>query len=198
MKSLQQIANKLKLPPSTVRYYAKNYKEYLPSRKIEGVRWPMYEESAENIIRLIAKETGNKKVEQIKELLSAKHSPIYDGVEDNDDDETGKSLLSDKGRQPSDNSALATTLQQMSWFTRESSELNTRMMGSINHQRDLLKVKDQTVETLKGELENYKKMYRDKRRQYKLEKEEHEETKNKLDKLKNKGFFKRMAKAINE
>lgn len=75
--SLSQVAQllndeKVEIAESTVRKYAKLYKEFLPSRKQEGVRWEKYPPTCIDIIRRIftLSESGKNRHE-IKEQLKA-------------------------------------------------------------------------------------------------------------------------------
>lgn len=74
LSQIAQILNKDKvdIAESTVRKYAKLYKEFLPSRKLEGVRWEKYLPSAIAIIKriFILSEQGKNRHE-IKICLKA-------------------------------------------------------------------------------------------------------------------------------
>ena len=73
--SLAEIANKLDIPDSTVRKYAKVYEEFLPSHEREGERWPVYEEEALAIIQEISELSKNgSRRHEIKEQLQSKYT----------------------------------------------------------------------------------------------------------------------------
>lgn len=68
--TLQQIAEELNLSPSTVRYYRKTYKEFMPG--VKAGRYEKFQPEAIEIIRLIAEGySSNLQQQQIKEQLSA-------------------------------------------------------------------------------------------------------------------------------
>jgi len=69
--TLQEIAERLNMPPSTVRYYKNQYQEFMPG--VKAGRFMKYEPEAIEIIKFIAAATAATKQQQdIKELLSAK------------------------------------------------------------------------------------------------------------------------------
>jgi predicted transcriptional regulator len=70
MKTLAEIAFALGIPPTTIRYHASYYSEFLPSIKVEGQRWPLYEDMALEVLRFITKniKEGKQRQEIKKEL----------------------------------------------------------------------------------------------------------------------------------
>lgn len=79
--SLANIAEQLDIADSTVRKYAKVYKEFLPSVKREGERWAVYEASSAEIIAEISKlSQEGKKRHQIRDYLHSKYDTHIDGV----------------------------------------------------------------------------------------------------------------------
>jgi DNA-binding transcriptional MerR regulator len=69
--TLQEIAKRLNMAPSTVRYYRNKYKEFMP--EVAAGRYVKFQPEAIEIIKFIAAATAATKQQQdIKELLSAK------------------------------------------------------------------------------------------------------------------------------
>ncbi len=70
--TLQEIAQRLDMAPSTVRYYRNKYKEFMP--EVAAGRYKKYRPEAVEIIEFIAAATAaTKQQQEIKELLSAKY-----------------------------------------------------------------------------------------------------------------------------
>ncbi len=69
--TLKQIAQRLNMPPSTVKYYRDKYADYMPG--VKAGRYMKYEPEAIEIIQIIADGVKNNLQQQhINELLSAK------------------------------------------------------------------------------------------------------------------------------
>lgn len=145
---LKEIAKKLDKPASSVRYYADIYSEFLPSQKVEGVRWDMYEPEAVDILRLVFTQKDKAKSrEEIRDMLSEKYQPVYDG-EVGESDKVSTTEL--QQQQPQGNNAPITTIvQQMSSYTDEATKLNRQIMSHVQFQRQALELKDEQI----GELE---------------------------------------------
>jgi DNA-binding transcriptional MerR regulator len=95
--TLQEIAERLNMPPSTVRYYRNKYKEFMP--EVKAGRYMKYEPEAVEIIKFIAAATAaTQQQQEIKELLSAKFAL---NIEKNTD-----------GQESTAATAAATTTQQ--------------------------------------------------------------------------------------
>jgi len=151
MLSLAQIAHKLKEPPSTIRYHAHNYSEFLPSQKREGIRWPEYEDTAIEILRMIVELTKKGTARnEVKKELKKKYGVIYDGEESG-----AGGLQQSKGKlaQQANNIVTATTLQQAFWLSKETAELNARFASTLTNQKELLNYKEAEIADLKIKLE---------------------------------------------
>jgi len=82
--TLQQIAERLNMAPSTVRYYRNKYKEFMP--EVAAGRYKKYHLEAVEIIEYIAATTAaTKQQQEIKELLSAKYAV---NIEENENRES--------------------------------------------------------------------------------------------------------------
>ena len=91
--SLSQIAQRLQeaghdIAESTVRKYARYYKEYLPSRKLEGERWEKYQEEAVAVVgRIFELSNEHKSRHEIKSILNREgRVRIIDGEAEASDD----------------------------------------------------------------------------------------------------------------
>ena len=120
--TLQEIAKRLDMPPSTVRYYRNKYSEFMP--EVKAGRYVKYEPEAIEIIKFIAAATAaTKQQQEIKELLSAKYAL---NIEEN---EPGESTT-----------ATATTPRQQQ--TEFSIKAHYRLLAQANHEifflRDLV------------------------------------------------------------
>ena len=79
--SLQEIAERLNMPPSTVRYYRNKYKDFMP--EVAAGRYKKFQPEAVEIIKFIAAATtATKQQQEIKELLSAKFALNIDKEEE--------------------------------------------------------------------------------------------------------------------
>jgi DNA-binding transcriptional MerR regulator len=105
--TLQDIATKLQLPPSTVRYYRQQYREFMP--EVKAGRYSKYQPEAVEIIKFIAAATtATKQQQEIKELLSAKFAL---NIEQNDNEQLTATTAA----------TTATTQQQQTEFTSKDS-----------------------------------------------------------------------------
>jgi DNA-binding transcriptional MerR regulator len=125
--TLQEIAERLNMPPSTVRYYKDQYQEFMPS--VKAGRYPKYEPEAVEIIRFIAAATtANQQQQDIKELLSAKFAL---NIEEN---EKGQSVAATAA-------TAATTQQQQTEITIYQNHI-TDLKSEIEFLREELCYKD--------------------------------------------------------
>jgi DNA-binding transcriptional MerR regulator len=132
--SLQQIAKSLNIPQSTVAYYRNNYADFMPSTRLKGKRYPLYEEQAIEVVRLV-RELSEKGKEQHEILiaLEAKYPPVIDKSGENDSNEQ------QTNQQPT--TMLATTQNQ--------GEIISRLIGQ---QTDLIRSQDTTLEAYRNQL----------------------------------------------
>jgi len=115
--TLQDIATKLQLPPSTVRYYRQQYREFMP--EVKAGRYSKYQPEAVEIIKFIAAATtATKQQQEIKELLSAKY-PL--NIEQNDNEQSAATTAA--------TTTAATTEQQQ---TDISSKENHKALAQAN------------------------------------------------------------------
>jgi len=126
--SLQQIAERLKLPQSTVAYYRKNYAEFMPSTRVKGKRYPLYEDQASEVVSLVRElsEAGKQQHEIIEELEKKYPSVI---------DRTGENSTNEQQTDQQSTTILATTQKQ--------SEIISSLIGQ---QTQLLQAQNVTME----------------------------------------------------
>ena len=132
--SLQQIAKRLNIPTSTVAYYRKNYADFMPSTRLKGKRYPMYEEQAVDVVALV-RELAEKNTEQheILSALEAKYPPIIDRTDENSATEQQTNEQS---------TTILATIQKQP-------EIISRLIGQ---QTELIKAQDTTLEAYKNQL----------------------------------------------
>jgi DNA-binding transcriptional MerR regulator len=71
--TLQQIADELNLSPSTIRYYRKTYKEFMPG--VKAGRYEKFQPEAIEIMKLIAEGYSNNLQQyEIRKALSAEYA----------------------------------------------------------------------------------------------------------------------------
>jgi hypothetical protein len=194
MKTLAEIAEQLRIPASTVRFYAKNYREFLPARKLEGERWEKYEDLAVDVIRLIADETKTgKNRTEVRSLLNKRFSPVYDAETG---EEKGVTATEGQQQQPNNNMALATTLQQVGMVSREQAELVNQAFMTIQRQKELIQIKEEEVKALEGKLEAERIVHAEELSKLRLKREKKSVPANPTKKTKTepkkKGFFDRL------
>jgi DNA-binding transcriptional MerR regulator len=96
--TLQQISDRLNIPPSTVKYYRDKYKEFMPG--VKSGRYMKYQPEAVEVIKFIATATtATKQQQEIKNLLSEKFAL---NIEQNEGEESTATTAA----------ATATTQQQ--------------------------------------------------------------------------------------
>lgn len=147
MKTLQQIAEKLNVPATSLRYHARSYKEFLPSKTIEGTRWEQYEDEAEEILKRIMKSVkqGNNRA-TIKEELEKEYSPIYD-AEQEEKQEAGEQS---RQLQPlGDHAPTTTNLQQVQTLLNQFEKTTQSAIRSLNYKDELLQQKEKEIEELR-------------------------------------------------
>jgi DNA-binding transcriptional MerR regulator len=117
--TLQDIARRLDMAPSTVRYYRNKYNEFMP--EVAAGRFVKYQPEAVEIIKLIAAATAaTQQQQQIKELLSAKY-PL--NIEQNDNEQSAATTA-------------ATQQQQTEFTSKDSYKLIAALRDEIFFLRD--------------------------------------------------------------
>ncbi len=101
--TLQEIARRLNMAPSTVRYYRNQYQEFMPG--VKAGRFMKYEPEAVEIIKFIAAATAATKQQQdIRELLSAKFALNIEETEKGESGATTAAATTTVQQQQTDNS----------------------------------------------------------------------------------------------
>lgn len=98
-KSLKQLAQETGINYSTLRGYVRRFKEYIPTYKVDGMRWELYENQAHDILLFIAEQYAQEKhVHEIRIALEAAGYAVTIDADTDDDevmsryDESGVSL----------------------------------------------------------------------------------------------------------
>jgi len=103
--SLQEIAERLNMPPSTVRYYRNKYKDFMP--EVAAGRYKKFQPEAVEIIKFIAAATtATKQQQEIKELLSAKFALNIDKEEEGESTAATATTTAATQQQQTDNALI--------------------------------------------------------------------------------------------
>jgi hypothetical protein len=160
--SLAQIAQRLNgeghdIADSTVRKYARLYKEYLPSRKLEGERWVKYPfDSVEIIRRIFVQSNGGKSRHEIKAGLDAeglvKTLEGEAGEPDATVNEPAQSYdHTPSASSPQHNDDIPNLPQRYSdMIARYNESLSRSAIASLELHRTLLQEKDIQLKELEG------------------------------------------------
>ena len=99
MKTLAEIARRLKIPPTTLREYRARFRIFFISKETAGRRFPLYIDETENVARTIVSgyESGLSTDEIEKELLRLQF-PIDGTIDDDHKEVSGMDTGRDTGR----------------------------------------------------------------------------------------------------
>lgn len=161
--TLSEIAKKTGLASSTVRYYKENYKDFYPSVKVEGKRYPLFEEQAieaTNTIRELYQQ--DKEKHEILGRLEDDFGVIVNGNEDNKEDSKNNNNTSANNQGGNYAQVLAETgkKQLMNNYNTQVSQLITSQDSLLSYYKRRNKeledtLKEQELEI--GELKHEKK-----------------------------------------
>lgn len=163
----------------------------MPSSKAEGKRWKVYDnqaiEVARTIKRMVAKD---KATHEIREELSKLFTPIYEANNetnnDNTESTTTQQLRNDNDKKlPSQQRGLQVVGEGMF----EAFSFNKSLMIQVRHQRELLKIKDQTTIDLQQRVGELERELSETTKERDNERESHKETREKLERAKKKGIL---------
>ena len=166
--SLSQIAQQLNrervdIAESTVRKYAKLYREFLPSRKLEGVRWERYPTYAHDVIkRIFELSESGKSRHEIKHVLKADgHGVTLDGesaeVTDTANEPAQPYDNTPLSLQPQhDDTLLMLQRQQGNLIDAHNARLAKSALDSLEWYRGLLEEKDLQITELEQLAERLK------------------------------------------
>lgn len=148
--SLQQIAIKLDIPQSTVAYYRKNYADFMPSTRLKGKRYPLYEEQAVEVVSLIRElsERGKEQHEILLELES-KYPPVID--------RSGENTTNEQQTNQQPTTMLATTQKQgeiISSLISQQTQLIQAQNATLEGYKFQTQELTELVEALQQEREN--------------------------------------------
>lgn len=135
--SLQQLAKITKIPDSTVRYYSKTYSDFMPSSRLKGKKYLVYEHEAIEVLKTIrTAQKDNKSKEEVEEILYEKFNFVNQNKQSNKPAE----------QQSSNNKKPATipqipTMQIASQFTNfieNQTRLTEHYRGQSNTQQEII------------------------------------------------------------
>lgn len=127
--TLKDIAQKLGVPQSNVRYDRDVYQEFIPSVTVEGQKHPMYDEGAIEVFQLITKlKNEGLSRHQVKEKLAEKYTPYYEDKTNAEQELTD--LIGENPMQQGSNSLATTNLAQLMRMYKATIENNREMAES--------------------------------------------------------------------
>lgn len=189
--TLAKVAKTISVPVTTLQGWRDKYSEFMPSYKAQGKRWAVYDDQAIQVARLIKKMSADDKgVDEIRGALSKQFTPIYDGDDKTNNEQSGKPT---KQQQRNDNELMSPsqqrTLQDLAGGAYEAFEFNKSLMVQVRHQRELLKIKDQTTIDLQQRVGELERELSETTKERDNERESHKETREKLERAKKKGIL---------
>lgn len=189
--TLAKVAKTISVPVTTLQGWRDKYSEFMPSYKAQGKRWAVYDDQAIQVARLIKKMSADDKgVDEIRGALSKQFTPIYDGDDKTNNEQSGKPT---KQQQRNDNELMSPsqqrTLQDLAGGAYEAFEFNKSLMVQVRHQRELLKIKDQTTIDLQQRVGELERELSETAKERDNERESHKETREKLERAKKKGIL---------
>ena len=192
--TLAKVAKTISVPVTTLQGWRDKYSEFMPSYKAQGKRWAVYDDQAIQVARLIKKMSADDKgVDEIRGALSKQFTPIYDGDDKTNNEQSGKPT---KQQQRNDNELMSPsqqrTLQDLAGGAYEAFEFNKSLMVQVRHQRELLKIKDQTTIDLQQRVGELERELAETTKERDNERESHKETREKLERAKKKGILGRL------
>ena len=189
--TLAKVAKTISVPVTTLQGWRDKYSEFMPSYKAQGKRWAVYDDQAIQVARLIKKMSADDKgVDEIKLALNKQFSPIYEGDDKSNNEQSGKPT---KQQQRNNNELMSPsqqrTLQDLAGGAYEAFEFNKSLMIQVRHQRELLKIKDQTTTDLQQRVGELERELLETTKERDNERESHDETREKLERAKKKGIL---------
>jgi DNA-binding transcriptional MerR regulator len=166
--TLSEIAQKTGLASSTVRYYKESYKDFYPSVKVEGKRYPLYEEQAIEVTNTIRElYNQDKEKHEILRRLESDFGVIING-DDNDKKESKNNNNIGANKQGGNYAqVLAETgkKQLMNNYNAQVSQLITSQDSLLSYYKrrnkeleETLKGQEIEIKELKKELEDLKEL----------------------------------------
>lgn len=182
--SLKRISELVDVPLTTLQGWRDRFNEYMPSSKAEGKRWKVYDnqaiEVARTIKRMVAKD---KATHEIREELSKLFTPIYEANNETNNDNT-ESTTTQQLRNDNDKKSPSQQrgLQVVGEGMFEAFSFNKSLMIQVRHQRELLKIKDETMMELQQKVSDLSTELEETKTELNNERSNHNETKQKLAK----------------
>lgn len=80
MLTIAEIAKELDIPSTTAREYVGRFKEYFPTKDVAGKRWPVYLDTAKDVLKdIVEGYKNNQSTEELREDLRAKYPVFIEG-----------------------------------------------------------------------------------------------------------------------
>lgn len=135
--TLQQIAERLNMAPSTVRYYRTKYKDFMP--EVNAGRYAKFQPEAIEIIKDIAAATAaTKQQQEIIEMLSAKYALNIDENEKGESVATTATTTATTKQQQTDNISIVIYRERINDLLQHNCDLKSE----VEFLRDELIYKD--------------------------------------------------------
>ena len=129
MVTVAEIARNIGIPATTAREYVGRFKQFFPTRKVSGKRYPMHPNTAENVMRdIVEGYARNMTTDEVTNLLKEKH-PISADVIDEEEPTRGNNSHSSV---PTDNSTME-LLTRMNNMQMQLMQRMTDVLDRNNH-----------------------------------------------------------------
>lgn len=158
--SLQQLSVASNIPPSTVRYYSKQYSQYFPNTRPEGSKNPVFDPECLEVLRTIRKyqKDGLSKAEITMELNKKFSSFIDESADTAINPQAATKQASDKqlattGQQVPN---VMQTISQLAEFSDNQVQLTEHYRKQNEQQRQLINELSEKVGKLEREASNLK------------------------------------------
>ena len=141
--TLKQIAENLDLNYSTARAYADRFSQFFNTVELPGVRWPVYDPQAQEIMKIIMDSYGKgQATHEVLGALEDRYGTIIDTVH---------TEHKDNERTP-----ITTPLTQVSELLRTGQVGMEYAMESLRFYRQIVQAKDDEIAELRAEIERLK------------------------------------------
>ena len=138
MVTVAEIARNIGIPATTAREYVGRFKQFFPTRKVSGKRYPMHPNSAETVMRdIVTAYSRNMTTDEVVNFLKEKHPITADVIEE---DETMTN---------SNNSPATTDNSAIEILTR----MNNMQMQLMQRMTDVLDRNNQVMERMMNVLD---------------------------------------------
>jgi DNA-binding transcriptional MerR regulator len=182
--TLSEIAQKTGLASSTVRYYKESYKDFYPSVKVEGKRYPLYEEQAIEVTNIIRESYNqDKEKHEILRRLESDFGVIINGNDNDNKEPKNKNNVGANKQGGNYAQVLAETnkKQLMNNYNAQVSQLITSQDSLLSYYKRRNKELEETLKGQEAEIKELKRELEDLKEGVFNKNQEIEELKNKLE-----------------